>query len=106
MLLPDERKIEEYAKAQCSFVEIAAVTHVSHDTIERRYRQQIEAARLRGKAELRMAMWKKALKGDTVILRHLGKHYLGQTEQLQVVNATEPEVRQLLALWSKQELIT
>jgi hypothetical protein len=105
MLSLDEKKIEELGKAQCSFTEIAACTHVSHDTIERRYRQQIEAARLKGKAELRKAMWKKALSGDTAILRHLGKHYLGQTEHLQVMNSVEPEVRKLLAILENQELV-
>lgn len=103
MLSPDEKKIEELGKAQCSFTEIAACTHVSHDTIERRYRQQIEAARLRGKAELRKAQWKKALSGDVNLLKHLGKHYLGQTEQLQVMNSAEPEVRRLLAILENQE---
>ena len=103
MLTPDEKKIEEYAKAQCSIVEIAACTHVSHDTLDRRYRQQIEAARLRGKAELRLAQWKKATKnGDANMLKHLGKHYLDQHEQVQISSTNEPEVRKLLDLWESQ----
>lgn len=100
MLTPDEKKIEELAKAQCTVLEIAASTHVSHDTLDRRYKQQIEAARLRGKAELRLAQWKKATKnGDANMLKHLGKHYLDQHEQVQISNTNEPEVRKLLAFW-------
>ena len=106
MLQPDEKKLDEYAKAQCTLLELGAMVGVSEDTLNRRYRQKIEISRLKGKAELRRAQWKKALAGDVVLLRHLGKHYLGQTEQVQLTNGVEPEVRRLLTLWSNQKLAT
>lgn len=105
MLRPDEEKLAEYSKAQCTLLELGAMVGVSEDTLNRRYRRQIEDARLRGKAELRRAQWKKALGGDVILLRHLGKHCLGQNEQLQVMNTAEPEVRQLLALWAGRESV-
>lgn len=100
MLTPDEKKLDEYAKSQCTLLELGAVVGVSEDTLNRRYRQQIEISRLRGKAELRRAQWKRAIAGDTILLRHLGKCYLGQNEQVQVANSVEPDVRKLLALWT------
>lgn len=104
MLKVDLRKLEKYAKAQCTLRELAAVCKVSHDTLERRFASKIEIWRDTGKAYIREAMYKKGIKGDVTMLRHLGKHCLNQHDQMNLTTSSEPEVRKLLSYWDNNSV--
>lgn len=105
LLKVDPRKAEKYARAQCTDARIAAVCNVSETTLKRRLGPQLQVWRLAGQAELQRAQWDKGIKSkDTTMLRHLGKHYLGQHDQVQLTSTAEPEVRRLLSHWDDGRL--
>jgi hypothetical protein len=95
----DEEQIRELAAIQCTNKEIAAVMRCSTDTLERNYAAAINEEREAGKKSLRRAQWDKAVKdGNPALLIWLGKHYLGQRDELSLVTE-EPQVRSLLKKW-------
>lgn len=95
----DEEQIRELARIQCTNKEIAAVMKCSTDTIERNYAAIVNEEREAGKKSLRRAQWDKAVKdGNATMLIWLGKHYLGQKDEL-AITSEEPQVRTLLAHW-------
>lgn len=76
-----EREVKKLAEMQCTTTEIANFFEVSEDTIERRFAGKLARWRKAGHCSLRRSQWLKALEGhsgDTVMLKHLGKCYLGQ----------------------------
>lgn len=75
-------QIENLAAIMCTTAEIAAVLHVSKDTIERNYSESLVIGRERAKESLRRSQFKAALKGNPTMLIWLGKQYLGQTDKL------------------------
>jgi hypothetical protein len=80
----DEKLIADLASIQCTNEEIAAIVDCSVDTLSRRFADLIEKNRKAGHCSLRRSQWVKALKGhsgDTVMLKHLGKVYLGQGDE-------------------------
>lgn len=101
-LTVDPKTAEKYARAQCSDARIAAACNISETTLKRRVGPQLSVWRLAGQADLQLAQWVKALKyKDTAMLKHLGKHILGQHDQMQLIGSTEPEVRKLLSHWDE-----
>lgn len=78
----DEGMVKKLCEIQCTNREIAAVLGVDVSTIERRFAGQLHGWRYFGHSSLRRAQWRKALyddaEGDTTMLKHLGKVYLGQ----------------------------
>lgn len=95
----DEEQIRELASIQCTDGEIAAVMRCHVDTIRDRFSTIINEAREAGKKSLRRAQWDKAVKdGNATMLIWLGKHYLGQKDELSITSE-EPQVRTLLAHW-------
>lgn len=100
----DERQIGALAEMQCTMTEIAAVMGCSVDTLERRYADTIKSGRESGKSSLRRMQYKKAMEGNPTMLIWLGKHYLQQKEQVNLAT-NEPEVKRLLALWERVEVV-
>lgn len=79
-----EREVKKLAEMQCTTTEIANFFEVSEDTIERRFAGKLARWRKGGHCSLRRSQWIKALEGhsgDTVMLKHLGKCYLGQGDE-------------------------
>lgn len=78
----DEGMVKKLCEIQCTNREIASVIGVDVSTIERRFAGQLQGWRYFGHSSLRRGQWRKALyddaEGDTVMLKHLGKVYLGQ----------------------------
>jgi len=78
----DEDMVKKLCEIQCTNREIASVIGVDVSTIERRFAGQLQGWRFFGHSSLRRGQWRKALyddaEGDTVMLKHLGKVYLGQ----------------------------
>jgi hypothetical protein len=97
----NEKLLKKLAEIQCTDREIACCLEVSEKRLVKSYRDQIDGWRHAGKCSLRRAQWLKALSGDSVMLRHLGKVYLGQRDEI-TMTSEEPQVRKLLALWEKQ----
>ena len=81
------------AERQWTVPEIAAFFGVSRDTIERRFAEKVTQSRHNGAAKLRDLQWKKAIQGDSRMIIHMSKHYLGQRDNstVEVVRTAEPE---------------
>lgn len=76
----DRTVVEGMVYAGGTIEEIAAFHGVSRDTIERRFRAQIEKSRARRKLRLRQLQWRAAENGDKAMLIWLGKQELGQQD--------------------------
>jgi AraC-like DNA-binding protein len=76
--------VRKLARIQCTIAEISAVLGCSRDTLERRFRAQIEAGYEHGRATLRRKQWQQAMKGNTTMLIWLGKQVLEQADKAEV----------------------
>jgi hypothetical protein len=94
----DVQQIRELASIHCTMIEIAAVMRCSVDTLERNFADAIKEAKESGKASLRRAQYKKAMSGNPAMLIWLGKHLLGQKEEIPTTNY-QPQVQKLLEKW-------
>lgn len=77
-----ESAIHMLAAICCTMSEIAAVTGLSVDTLERRFAEPIKSGREIGKATLRREQYRLAMNGNPAMLIWLGKQLLGQTEKV------------------------
>ena len=73
--------VDRLASIHCTVDEVAAVLGVSRDTIDRRFRDRIDAGKAKGRASLRREQWKAAEGGNPAMLIWLGKQYLGQVDK-------------------------
>lgn len=80
----DPDMVEKLAAIQCSQQEIATVVGCSVDTLQRRFRAQMESGKERGKVSIRRKQYEVAMKGDKAMLIWLGKQWLGQTDQREI----------------------
>ena len=95
----DEAKLKKYAICQATDNEIASALGINVDTLHDNFSDRVAYYRDEGKAILREAQWKKAIEQkDTQMLKHLGKVYLGQRDEV-VLTSEEPTVRKLLQKW-------
>jgi hypothetical protein len=76
----DEQQIESLAGIGCTIAEIAAVSGVSKDTLERNYAALIEKGREHAKSSLRRMQFKSAEAGNVTMQIWLGKQLLGQKD--------------------------
>ena len=88
----DKNLVEQLAKLHCTYKEIASITGVSVDTLERRCADLIDKAMEQGKTSLRREQWRMALNGDRVMLIWLGKQYLGQSEKIETKNENSDKI--------------
>ena len=79
----DSRKVIELASKGMTSEEIGAVCSVSHDTITRRFANELERGRQLCNASLRRKQVQRALKGSDKMLIHLGKNRLGQKDTVE-----------------------
>lgn len=91
----DEHALKKLSEMQCTMEEMAGFLNCSVDTLERHFAEKIRKWAKGGRCSLRRAQWKKAMLGDTTMLKHLGKVYLGQNEQVSITS-TEPVFQRLL----------
>lgn len=82
----DQLQVEKLAEKQWSILQIAGFFRCSADVIERRFLPIIKEARHRGSAKLVDLQWVQALKGSDKMIIHMSKHYLGQTDKLDLTN--------------------
>jgi len=76
----DPEKVETLASYFLSMREIAAFFAVDEGTIRKRFPQEIQKGREKGKGRLRQKQVEVALGGNTTMLIWLGKQYLGQAD--------------------------
>jgi DNA-binding CsgD family transcriptional regulator len=80
----DEKLVEECARLHCTMEEIASLCGCSVDTLENHFSEIIAKGRMGGKKSLRRLQFSKAEEGNVTMLIWLGRHYLGQNEDLSV----------------------
>lgn len=86
----DRELVWNLACMQCTLREIADVVGVSHTMIANNFGDLIEKGKSVGKKSLRRAQWDKALHGDTRMMIHLGKNYLGQKDNPEATEDNSP----------------
>ncbi len=57
----------------------------SHDTLARRFKDELADGRLQGKASLRRKQYEIAMSGNTTMLIWLGKQALGQSDKQEIL---------------------
>jgi hypothetical protein len=88
----DPKLVDRLAAIHCNIEEIAAVCKVSRDTIERRFRDVIEAGKANGRASLRRLQWRAAeVDRNPTMLIWLGKQYLGQRDEQHIRHGLDPD---------------
>jgi len=77
----DVALMERLASIHCTMEEMASILGTSVDTLERRYAENIKAAKDKGKSSLRRLQWAAAQSGNVTMLIWLGKQLLNQREK-------------------------
>ncbi len=75
------KQVEELAKINCSYAEMAAVLDCNVSTLQRRFAQAIKKGRQQGTASLKRKQYERAMAGHVGMLIWLGKNLLGQTDR-------------------------
>ena len=88
--------VNELSELQVSDHDIALYINKDLDYLKEKYRYDVDLHRLKGQVRLLKAQFQKALEGNSNMLVWLGKHYLGQRDDMRV-NSIEPEVRMLFS---------
>ena len=100
---PDQ--VQKLAAIGCTDKEIGDIVGCSHDTLTRRFKEQLVTGRANGKASLRRKQWEIALGGNVSMLIWLGKQVLGQTDK-QTTNSENVSVVKIDLVHSPIEDIT
>lgn len=77
----NEEEVYKLARLGCTTEEIGDFLGVSHDTISRRFANEMSLGLSERKISLRRYQWKSAKSGSVPMLIHLGKQYLGQSDK-------------------------
>lgn len=86
----DEQSLIEHAAIGYTGEELAALTGVSIDTLNRRYADVIKRGRSLRNASLRRKQYELAMAGNAVMNIWLGKQYLGQKDKIETSDETTP----------------
>lgn len=98
----DEAQFCQLAERQWSITEVAAFFKVSVDTIERRFADKYWESRSLGRGKLRDIVWRKALAGDSRLIKVLVDQYLEPAHKSEppsviINNNPTPQTDQTLA---------
>lgn len=74
-------QVQKLAAIGCTDKEIGDIVGCSHDTLTRRFKDDLMLGRANGKASLRRKQWETALSGNVTMLIWLGKQILAQTDK-------------------------
>lgn len=77
----DFEQVRKLAAIGCTDVEIGDIVGCSHDTLTRRFKEDLVLGRANGKMSLRRKQWETALSGNVTMLIWLGKQILGQADK-------------------------
>jgi hypothetical protein len=86
----DKDLIYKLAAIHCTNKEIASITGVHYDSLQRHYKDILVAGRENGKGKLRRKMWEEAMKGNVTMMIWLSKNYLGMTDHVMVSDDKKP----------------
>lgn len=86
----DPNMVRRLAGIGCKVTEIAAVLGVSHDVLDRRFKDEIERGREEGHVSLRRKQWELAMSGNVPMVIYLSKTVLGMTETVDVTTGGQP----------------
>lgn len=86
----DRELVFKLAQMQCTIQEIADAVDVDTKTVQRWCGDLIEKGRSQGRKALRRAQFERAMTGDPRMLVFLGKQYLGQRDQPENSESTQP----------------
>lgn len=84
--------VYKLAQIGCTNQEIADIVGVSHDTLTRRCKAELEEGRAFGRMSLRRKQWDVALAGNVTMLIWLGKQQLGQSDKQEVKSETTERI--------------
>lgn len=84
--------VKKLASIGCTYEEIALITGMARATVIRKFSDEFAAGQADLKMSLRRMQLDAAKKGDVSMLRHLGKHYLGQKDTTDI-NVTQSDNR-------------
>jgi len=85
-------QVQKLSAIGCTDKEISDIVGCSHDTLTRRFKEELIAGRATGKASLRRKQWEVALSGNVTMLIWLGKQQLGQTDKQEVKSETTERI--------------
>ena len=86
----DGAEVFRLAKRGCTQAEIAGHFGCAQTTISGRFRSEFALGAAQAKTSIRSLQFKRAFKGSDVMLIHLGKVYLGQTDRLDLTSGDKP----------------
>lgn len=84
--------VYKLAQIGCTNQEIADIVGVSHDTLTRRCKDELDEGRAFGRMSLRRKQWDVALSGNVTMLIWLGKQVLGQADKQEVKSETTERI--------------
>jgi hypothetical protein len=90
LLAINEDEVMKLASYGCTQGEIADFFGCDQTTISRRFASAFDLGRANMKISIRKLQLRRARKGSDTMLIHLGKHYCGQTDRLDVTTAGQP----------------
>lgn len=87
----------------CTGEEIAGVMQMDYDTLNRNCKDKygypiseyIKRNQANGKMSLRRAQWKSAESGNPTMLVWLGKQWLGQREQVEMISSNDETIEEM-----------
>ena len=83
-------EVQKLSKFGMTNVEIADFFGCDESLIRKSYSEYLTKGRAKGKMRLRQLQWQAAEKGNTSMLIFLGKQMLGQTDNPEASEASEP----------------
>ncbi len=97
----DYKLLEQLCKMQCTAEECASVFGIHFTNLNKRlladghgtFAKYFKLHSGSGKAALRRLQWREAEKGNTQMLMHLGKQYLGQSEKLDTTAQVQNNIK-------------
>ena len=89
----DGEQVRKLAAMHCTVQEIADFFGCSRETVYKRFSPELTAGRAQGKMDLRTQQFKAARNGSAAMNIWLGKQYLGQKDQQEIVAVDEEEKR-------------
>lgn len=85
----DLELLNDLAKIQCTYDEMAAILKVDKSTLLRRYATEITKGREEGKRSLRRKMFETAMQGNVTMMIWLSKQYLDHKDKVETEQKQE-----------------
>lgn len=94
----DEKEVMKLAEDQCTLKEMARLLHTSVETLRHHFHDAIDYGRCLGCKSVRRKQYEVAMQGSPTMLQWLGKHWLGQRDDVAEAVARAPFLETMAAL--------